>query len=171
MNVEEIEVNKLIPYDKNPRINTKAVQHVMRSIKAHGFNQPLVISDEYVVCVGHTRLLAAIELGYEKVPCFKKKMTREQFIAYNLADNKTSEFAIWDRDLLKINLEELNELDDELLLSTAFDESIIKGFLNSEEYEDTTDYSSKNSEIDTSSYGKDLDSQCPKCGFEYKAKK
>lgn len=36
-------LNELIPYDKNPRNNDRAVEYVAESIKAYGFKVPLVI--------------------------------------------------------------------------------------------------------------------------------
>ena len=125
MEVTNIQINKLKPYDKNPRINKGAVDYVVKSIKANGFNQPLVVDQNFVVCVGHTRLMAAKKMSMTEVPCYVKNMSKEQFIAYNLADNKTSEYAEWDDDLLKENMNILNKIDESLLEATAFtDEEI-----------------------------------------------
>jgi len=169
MEVTSIQINKLKPYDKNPRINQGAVKYVVNSIKANGFNQPLVVDQNFVVCVGHTRLMAAKEMGMKHVPCYVKKMSKEQFIAYNLADNKTSEYSQWDKDLLKENMMELNLIDDNYLEGTGFDQDYIDHLLG--DLEDETDYSEKNKEIDTSSYGEDLDMKCPKCSFEFSSGK
>ena len=125
MEVTNIQIDKLKPYDKNPRINKGAVDYVVKSIKANGFNQPLVVDQNFVVCVGHTRLMAAKKMSMTEVPCYVKNMSKEQFIAYNLADNKTSEYAEWDDDLLKENMNILNDIDASLLEATAFtDEEI-----------------------------------------------
>jgi len=169
MQVTNIRIDKLKPYEKNPRINSGAVNYVVNSIKANGFNQPLVVDQNNIVCVGHTRLLAAKELGLKEVPCYVKSMTKEQFIAYNLADNKTSEYSQWDKDLLKENMMELNLIDDSMLIGTGFDQDYIDHLLG--DLEDETNYGDKNKEIDTDSFGDELDQQCPKCSFQFSSKK
>lgn len=123
-----IDPSKLTPWDKNPRDNTHAVMEVARSIEKYGFNQPILVDQNHRICVGHTRREAAISLGLSKVPCIVKEMTEQEFIQYNIADNKTGELSEWDEDLLKeiilslpegeIDLPGFTEEDlDELLFS------------------------------------------------------
>ena len=69
-NIEKLEiayfkVEDLIPYDKNPRKNERAIPYVKASIEKFGFKIPLVIDENKVVVCGHTRLKAAKELGLE----------------------------------------------------------------------------------------------------------
>lgn len=68
MNVEMIGVDKLIPYARNPRHNDAAVDAVAASIKEFGFRQPIVVDEDMVILVGHTRLKAAHKLGMAEVP-------------------------------------------------------------------------------------------------------
>ena len=56
-------VSELVPYEKNPRKNTKAVKYVANSISEFGFKVPIVIDENNVVICGHTRLLATEKLG------------------------------------------------------------------------------------------------------------
>jgi hypothetical protein len=112
-----LDPNKLTPWDKNPRDNTKAIIEVAESIARYGFNQPILIDQNHRICVGHTRREAAISLGMSKIPCIVKKMTDQEFIQYNLADNKTGEIADWDEKLLQ-----------EIMLSMAEGEIDIPGF-------------------------------------------
>ena len=89
MEVININVNKLTPDKNNPRNNTEAIQYVANSIKEFGFKVPLVIDSDNVVICGHTRLLAAKQLGIEEVPCIiADDLTDEQIKAFRLADNK-----------------------------------------------------------------------------------
>ena len=62
-------VGDLIPYEKNPRKNAKAVKYVANSIEEFGFKQPIIIDRDNVVVCGHTRLMATKQLGIEEVPC------------------------------------------------------------------------------------------------------
>lgn len=99
----------LIPYDKNPRINDKAVNAVMASIKEFGFKVPIVIDSANVVITGHTRLKAAKKLKLKYVPCIiATDLTDQQIKAFRLVDNKTSELADWDYNLLNLELESLD---------------------------------------------------------------
>lgn len=110
MVIVDKKVNELIPYEKNPRKNEKAVKYVANSIKEFGFKVPIVIDAKNVIVAGHTRLLAAKELGLEKVPCvIADDLTDEQIKAFRLADNKVSEKASWDFDLL---FDEMDSLED-----------------------------------------------------------
>lgn len=69
MKIVDVNINDIIPYDKNPRNNESAVAPTKASIEAFGFQQPIVIDKNNVIVCGHTRYLAAKELGLEKVPC------------------------------------------------------------------------------------------------------
>ena len=71
-----------------------------------------MIDKDGVIIAGHTRYKAAKKLGIEKVPVVTADdLTEEQVKAYRLADNKTSEFAQWDMDILSQELDEILEID------------------------------------------------------------
>ena len=107
-------VGDLIPYEKNPRNNTKAVKYVAKSIEEFGFKQPIIIDRDNVVVCGHTRLMATKQLGIEEVPCIvADDLTDEQIKAFRLADNKVAEKADWDFDLLNEEIDDIFSLDME----------------------------------------------------------
>ncbi|MBN1489783.1 MAG: ParB N-terminal domain-containing protein [Phycisphaerae bacterium] len=117
MQVERVDVGRLIPYEKNPRINDAAVDAVAASIREFGWNVPIVCDQQMVIIAGHTRLKAALKLGLEKVPVHvAKDLTPEQIKAYRIADNRLAELATWDYDLLPIELAELQDLNFDLEL-------------------------------------------------------
>lgn len=112
MDVVEKPIDDIIPYEKNPRHNDEAVKYVANSIRQFGFKVPLVIDKDNVVTCGHTRLKAAKFLGLTTVPCvIADDLTPEQVQAFRLADNKVSEKATWDDDLLGKELRQLDGLD------------------------------------------------------------
>lgn len=124
MKVELMNIEKLVPYARNPRITAHAVDKVAASIKEFGFRQPIVVDSEMVIIVGHVRYQAAQKLGIKKVPVHVAEgLTKEQIKAYRIADNRTGEEAQWDKELLQL---EINELDLE-----GYDKSLL-GF-NEEE--------------------------------------
>ena len=105
-------VRDLVPYEKNPRKNTKAVKYVANSIEEFGFKQPIIIDRDNVVVCGHTRLMATKRLGIEEVPCIvADDLTDEQIKAFRLADNKVSEQAEWDIGLLNEELDDILNID------------------------------------------------------------
>ena len=69
MNIIDMPVNSIIPYENNPRKNDDAVDKVALSISAFGFKVPIVIDANNVIVTGHTRLKAAKKLGMKEVPC------------------------------------------------------------------------------------------------------
>lgn len=136
MKIEFLPPSELKPFEKNPRINKNAVEYVVKSIRKNGFNQPIVTNQKLEICVGHTRWLAAQELGMKTVPVYVKKMSRKEFLAYNIADNKTNEKSKWDYDLLSELLEEINKADQGLLEATGFDDSELNSLLASRNLDD-----------------------------------
>ena len=115
MNIVNLKVEELIPYINNPRNNTEAVDKVAASIKEFGFKVPIVIDKDNVVVTGHTRLLASKKLGLQEVPCvIADDLSPAQIKAFRIADNKVSEYAQWDEDMLKVELEELEEMNFDL---------------------------------------------------------
>lgn len=112
MNIIEMRLADIKPYEKNPRKNDNAVQYVAESISQFGFKVPIVIDKDNVIVCGHTRYKASIELGLEKVPCIvADDLTEEQIKAYRLADNKVAEQAGWDFDLLSGELADILSID------------------------------------------------------------
>lgn len=112
MQLIEIATTDLIEYENNPRKNEEAVQYVAESIRQFGFKVPCIVDSNNVLVAGHTRLKAAKFLGMEKVPCIvADDLSEEQIQAFRLADNKVSEFAEWDEELLAIELSEIVDID------------------------------------------------------------
>lgn len=114
MQIEYIGIDKVVPYDKNPRKNNEAVEYVKNSISQFGFKVPIVIDKNNVIVCGHTRYKAAKELNIKNVPCIMADdLTDEQITAYRLADNRVSEFSYWDNELLDEELQKLLDFDME----------------------------------------------------------
>lgn len=112
MQIIQKQLNELVPYKNNPRINDAAVPAVAESIKAFGFKVPIVIDKNNVIVCGHTRYKAAQSLNMKSVPCIvADDLSDEQIKAFRLADNKVSEKAEWDLDLLTFELETITDID------------------------------------------------------------
>lgn len=108
MDIQNITIDKIIPYWNNARNNSKAIKPVEDSIKKFGFNQPLVVDKNFEIICGHTRYFALLNLGYKEVPCIIADLDEEKARQYRIADNKTSEFASWDEEKLIRELRTMN---------------------------------------------------------------
>lgn len=115
-------VNDLIPYINNSRTHSEEqINQIVASINEFGFTNPLLIDEKDNIIAGHGRLLASKKLKMEEVPCIVLSgLTEAQKKAYIIADNKTALNAGWNEELLKLELENLKELDFDLKL-TGFD--------------------------------------------------
>ena len=112
MDIVEKKLCDIKPYEKNPRKNDSAVEAVANSIKEFGFKAPIVIDKDNVIVCGHTRYKAAKKLKLDTVPCvIADDLTEEQIKAYRLADNKVSELAELDIDLLGEELDGIFDID------------------------------------------------------------
>ncbi len=112
MEIMNVNINDLIPYENNPRNNKNAIEAVSNSIKEFGFRNPIIIDKNNVIICGHTRYLAAIQLNLSKIPCIiADDLSNEKVKAFRLIDNKTAELAKWDFDLLSEEIKELTDID------------------------------------------------------------
>ncbi len=130
MEIIQMKIADVIPYERNPRINDDAVEAVAESIKEFGWHSPIIIDEHNVIICGHTRLRAAERLGLETVPVhIAEGLTPEQVKAYRIADNRTGEIAEWDYDLLPLELADLQQADFDLSL-LGFDAAELDKMLN-----------------------------------------
>ena len=105
MKIEELSVEAIKPYEKNPRKNDGSVNGVAESIKQFGFQQPIVIDKSGVIVAGHTRYKAVLKLGLATVPCVRAdQLTAKQVKAYRILDNKLNELSTWDFPTLEAEL-------------------------------------------------------------------
>ena len=118
-----ISIDKLVPYVNNARTHSaEQIIKLRSSLREFGFVNPIIVDREFNVIAGHGRLMAAKEEGISEVPCvFVDYLTESQKKAYILADNRMAMDAGWDEELLKIEMEELQNLGYDLGY-TGFDE-------------------------------------------------
>lgn len=151
MEVKEISIDAITPYENNPRKNDSAVEYVANSIREFGFKQPIVVDAEGVIIAGHTRYKAAQQLGMNTVPVvYAEDLTEEQAKAYRLADNKVAESAEWDYDKLMEELDDIMEVD-----MTGFGFADYSGI----DWDDVEDLSEETYDAPEHDMIK-----CPKCG-------
>ena len=118
-----VPIDKLVPYVNNARTHSpEQIQKLRSSLREFGFINPVIIDRDYGVIAGHGRILAAKEEGIAEVPCvFADHLTEAQKKAYIIADNRMAMDAGWDEELLRVEIEALQGMDFDPLL-TGFDE-------------------------------------------------
>ena len=118
-----VPIAKLVPYVNNARTHSpEQIKKLRSSLREFGFINPVIIDREYGVIAGHGRILAAKEEGIREVPCvFADHLTEAQKKAYIIADNRMAMDAGWDEELLRVEIEALQGMDFDPLL-TGFDE-------------------------------------------------
>lgn len=121
-NLQEVAIDLLVPYERNAKKHPdEQIEKLQASIREFGFVSPCLIDKDYNIIAGHGRVMAAKQMGLERVPCVLiEGLTEEQRRAYILADNRLTELGGWDMDAVKIELEDL-ALDDFDITLTGFD--------------------------------------------------
>ena len=133
------QIERLIPYARNPRKNDAAVDRMAGSIKEYGFKIPVLARSSGEVVDGHLRLKAARKLGMTEVPVILcDEWTEAQVKAFRLMVNRSVGWADWDEELLGLELSELKDLDFDLSL-TGFDTREIDEFLAGPDVDEDAD--------------------------------
>lgn len=109
---------------RNPRLHSpQQIRQIADSIRAYGFNIPIVVDGKGQIIAGHGRLAAARLLRLPRVPTIAlDHLSEAQKRAFLLADNRLSELSSWDRGELAIELNAIAELDPQFDLTlTGFE--------------------------------------------------
>src|SRR3990167_8894981 len=125
MQVIDLEISNLRPYEKNARRHPqKQIDVLAKNIERFGFTTPVLVSEDNEVIAGHGRLLALKQLGRTEVPCVRMEgLTKEEIKALRLADNQIASMCEWEMGLV---IEEVRGLDEGMQELTGFDLDILK---------------------------------------------
>lgn len=160
MHVAEWELSRLVPYERNPRLNDPHVDKMVASIREYGFRIPIIATSDGQIVDGHLRYKAALVMGLEAVPVIMAEgLTDAQVTAFRIMANKSVEWSRWDDELLRLELSTLEELGSDLL-QTGFSDEELRKLLDA-------DLGSVPEHGDGEKIKKTMH-QCPKCGFEWK---
>jgi DNA modification methylase len=134
--VEIWSIDRLVPYEKNPRKNDSAVGQMCASIEEFGFKIPCLVRSDGEVVDGHLRLKAARKLGIAEVPVILcDEWTPAQVKAFRIMVNRSVSWADWDDELLAQELKDIEESGFDLAL-TGFDSKEIDDLMATLEAED-----------------------------------
>jgi DNA modification methylase len=112
LRVEELHLHCLRPAKNNPRVHSdRQISLIKRSISRFGFINPILVDAENSIVAGHGRVKAAEQLDMITVPALRiEHLNDDEIRAYVIADNRLAEKSGWDRSLLAIELQGLNEI-------------------------------------------------------------
>jgi len=129
--IEEIRIDEISNHERNPKQHPdKQIRLLEESIKRFGWTNPVILDKDGRILAGHARVKAAIAAGNDTVPCIRTKLTGAEADAYLIADNRLSDLAPYDRDILA---ELLSDLPKDLAELTGFDSSDIDALLKGED--------------------------------------
>jgi DNA modification methylase len=128
--LERIEISKLSNDPANARKHSERnIETIVASLRRFGQQKPIVIDKTNVVRAGNGTLEAAKQIGWTHIDCVRTTLESSDAIAYAIADNRTSELAEWDQDVLAAQLNGLLADDEELLEAAGFDEDDLNELL------------------------------------------
>ena len=172
MQVEEVRIDSISNHSKNPKQHPdKQIRLLEESIKRFGWTNPVILSADNTILAGHARVKAAIAAGNDTVPCIRTKLTGAEADAYLIADNRLSDLAPYDRDILA---ELLGELPADLAELTGFDSSDIDALLKGEDISEIDRFISDKipdfqpiPEDEVPRLDEKKKAVCPECGHEF----
>lgn len=162
MRIEKVRIDSLVFDPTNARKHDqKNLEAIKGSLSKFGMQKPIVVTADNVVIAGNGTLEAAKALGWEQIDIHRTVLKGAEAMAYALADNKTAELASWDADILR---DQVNSL--------ASDGWDVGGFgFDLDDFEIKELESKEGAKELSEDEFSDFDHQCPKCGFEFDAKK
>lgn len=147
--IKDYPIDKVIPYKRNPRINNRTVDELIKTIKRVGNIDPIEINEKNVILCGHTRYKAFKKMGLTKIDVIKVYgLNEQQEKEYRIMNNKIGEYSRWDFEILKTDFTK--------------EELQIMGFVNVDDIK----IPEMNKEIDIDDI-QEVTVKCPKCGYEW----
>jgi len=134
MQIEEVRIDEISNHPTNPKIHPEnQIRLLQKSIKKFGYTNPVILSADGTILAGHARVKAAIAMGQDTIPAIRTKLTGKEADAYLVADNRLTEIAQYNRDVLA---ELLSDLPKDLVDLTGFDSVQVDALLAGEDIPD-----------------------------------
>ena len=131
MKIETVKIESLSLDPANARKHDERnMETIVGSLRRFGQQTPIVVDKSNVVRAGNARLEAAKRIGWDTIQIVRTELTSSDAIAYAIADNRTSELAEWDDDILAAQLQGLLTEDEALLDAAGFDEDELAKMLD-----------------------------------------
>jgi ParB-like chromosome segregation protein Spo0J len=124
--IERRPIGALRPYERNARKHPpEQIAQIAASIREWGWTMPVLVDEQDLIIAGHGRVEAAKLIGIDTVPVIVARGWSEaQRRAYAIADNRLTENSEWDKDMLALELGELQQLGFTLTLPGFDDDDL-----------------------------------------------
>ena len=165
LQIIKLSIEELTPYESNAKKHTpEQIEQIKNSIQAFGNIDPLGIAGENnVIYVGNGRYIALKELGYKEAYCIRlDHLTEQERKAYAIAHNKLTMNTGFDDELLRAEMESLQDIDFDLEL-TGFEEWELEDMLDPMSNEDLQDFLVEREPKEK----EPKKAKCPSCGCEF----
>jgi ParB-like chromosome segregation protein Spo0J len=140
MKIETVKIESLSLDPANARKHDERnMETIVGSLRRFGQQTPIVVDKSNVVRAGNARLEAAKRIGWDTIQIVRTELTSSDAIAYAIADNRTSELAEWDDDILAAQLQGLLTEDEALLDAAGFDEDELAALLDEPDFDPGTE--------------------------------
>jgi ParB-like chromosome segregation protein Spo0J len=140
MKIETVKIDSLSLDPANARKHDdRNMETIVGSLRRFGQQTPIVVDKSNVVRAGNARLEAAKRIGWDTIQIVRTELTSSDAIAYAIADNRTSELAEWDDDILAAQLQGLLTEDEALLDAAGFDEDELAKLLDEPDFDPGTE--------------------------------
>lgn len=144
MDVESSPIAELSADPANARTHgERNIDAIKASLRRFGQQKPIVVDSSGVVRAGNGTLEAAQALGWDAVDIVRTPLQGSEATAYAIADNRSSELAEWDEEVLAAILEGLQFDDPELLAAAGFDQSDLDALLDDDCADNDDTYTNK----------------------------
>ena len=126
--IERWTIDRLILSDTNPRTHSpEQVRRIASSILEFGFTNPILVGPDGGIIAGEGRLRAAQTLGMREVPVLVlAHLSALQRRAFAITDNQLALNAVWDEELLRIELAILHDEGFDVNLIGFDDEEVAR---------------------------------------------
>lgn len=160
MQIIDLALSDLAPYVNNSRTHSsEQIKQISESIQEFGFTNPILIDESKQIIAGHGRLMAAKDLGLDSVPCIiLENLSDEQKRAYVIADNQLALNAGWDFDMMKDEIEALQDMEFDIDL-LGFDDDFLSSMLDEGVNVDEAGFKDVGEQ--------ELKNTCPRCQYEF----
>lgn len=129
LKLEYVPIAQLRKWKKNPRKNDKAADVLTGMLEEFGFIDPIIATPDNVIRAGHTRLKAAKQTDLKELPVLYVDFGSEEKAGlFAVANNRASEFAEWDENMLADLLATNRKIPDDIMAKmTGFKRQEIDG--------------------------------------------
>ena len=135
LQIENLKLDDIHAYKNNAKMHPESqVQQIISSITKFGFNNPILIDENNEIIAGHGRFMAAQVMNLKTVPTVKlSHLTDAQKRAYRLADNKIAENGGWNKELLSMEIKDLEKIclnDNFVIQDIGFNDAELDSIVN-----------------------------------------